>query len=95
MTVCGEFCALEQIHLFLLYKISFKQGQWDPKKLICSYQLVVVTLHKLLFNRLTRIPITPIWQGINNSWDDVLSNVGAEDMDTSGYQASRPEGIDF
>ena len=41
-----------------------------------------------LNNRLARLPVTPNQQGTHEMRDEVLSSVGAEDMDTSGYQVS-------
>ena len=43
---------------------------------------------------LARISITPNQQGTREMRDEVLSSVGAQEMDTSDYQVSDPEDIE-
>ena len=48
-----------------------------------------------LNNRLARVPITPNQEGTMEMRDEVLSSVGAQDLDTSSYQVSDLEDIEF
>ena len=43
---------------------------------------------EFLNNHLARVPVTPSQQGTHEVKDEVLSSVGAQDMDTNGYQVS-------
>ena len=62
---------------------------------ICSQKLPLAAW-SLLFsqrqqfsnNHLSRIPVTPNQQGTHGMRDEVLSSVGAQDLDKSGYQVS-------
>ena len=52
--------------------------------------------HKeFLDNHLPRDPITPNQQGTFEKREEVLSSVGAQDTDTSGYQLSDLQDIEF
>ena len=42
-----------------------------------------------------RLPITPNQQGIMEMRDELLLSVGSQNMDTSGYQVSEQENIEF
>ena len=44
--------------------------------------------HDFLNNHLTRVPITPDDEGTMETRDEMLSTVGAQDMNTSGYEMS-------
>ena len=46
-------------------------------------------------NHLTQVPVTPNQQGRNEVKDKVLFSVGAKDMDTSGYQWSDLDDVEF
>ena len=46
-------------------------------------------------NHLAQSPITPNQEGKIVMWDEVLWSVGAQKLDTSGYQVSDPEDIEF
>ena len=48
-----------------------------------------------LDNHLPRVPITQNQEGTVEMRDEVLSSVEAEDLDTSSYQVSDPEDIEF
>ena len=48
-----------------------------------------------LDNHLARVPITPNQQGKMEMRDEVLSSVGAQDLDTSSYEVSDLEDIEF
>ena len=46
-------------------------------------------------NHLSRVPITENQEGTMDMRDEVLSSVGAQDLDTSSYQVSDLKDIDF
>ena len=48
-----------------------------------------------LNNHLARVPITPNQEGTIEMRKEVLSSVGAQDLDTSSYQVSNLEEIEF
>ena len=48
-----------------------------------------------LNNHLARVPITPNQEGTREMRDEVLFSVGAQDLDTSSYQVSDLEDIEF
>ena len=50
---------------------------------------------EFMINPLARVPITLNQQGTFEKRDEVLSNVGAQDMDTSRYQLSDLDDLDF
>ena len=46
-------------------------------------------------SHLARVPITPKQEGTMEMKDEVLSSVGAQDLDTSSYQVSDREDTEF
>ena len=48
-----------------------------------------------LNNHLGQVSVTPNQQGTHEMSDEVLSSVGAQDMDTIGYQASDLDDLEF
>ena len=46
-------------------------------------------------NHLPRVPITRNQEATMEMRDEVLSSVGAQNLDTSSYQVSDPEDIEF
>ena len=48
-----------------------------------------------LNNHLARVPITPNQEGAIEMREEVLSSVGAQDLDTSSYQVSDLEDLEF
>ena len=60
-----------------------------------SSQKVPLELVDFSNNHLARLPIIPNQEGSMEMRDEVLSNVGAQDMDTSGYQVSDLDDIEF
>ena len=48
-----------------------------------------------LNNHLARVPITPNQEGTIEMREEVLSSVGAQDLDTSSYQVSDLENLEF
>ena len=49
----------------------------------------------LLSNHLRRVKVTPNRQGTHEMRDEVLSSVGAQDMDSSGYQEFNLDDVEF
>ena len=74
----------------------------DQKITISSQELPLAAWHLLLAqkqdflnNHLARVPITPNQEGTMEMRDEVLSSVGAQNLDTSSYQVSDLEDIEF
>ena len=73
------------------------------QKITISSQEIPLAAGKLLLsqrqdflnNHLERVPITPNQEGTMGMRDEVLSSVGAQDLDTSSYQVSDLENIEF
>ena len=55
---------------------------------LAAFSLLLSQRPEFLNNHLAWIPVTPNKQGIHEMRDEVLLSVGAQDMDTSGYQVS-------
>ena len=62
---------------------------------LAAWQLLLSQRQDFLNNHLARVPITPNQEGTMEMWDEVLSSVGAQDLDTSSYQVSDLEDIEF
>ena len=62
---------------------------------LAAWQLLLSQRQNFLDNLLARVPITPNQQGTMEMRDEVLSSVGAQDLDTSSYQVSDLEDIEF
>ena len=62
---------------------------------LAAWQLLLAHRQEFLNNHLARVPITPIQEGTMEMRDEVLSSVGAQDLNTSSYQVSDLEDIDF
>ena len=62
---------------------------------IAAWQLLWSQRQDFLYNHLARVPVTPNHQGTHEMRDEVLSGVGAQDLDTSSYQLTDLEDIDF
>ena len=62
---------------------------------LAGWQLLLSQRQDFLNNHLARVPITPNQEGAMEMKDEVLSSVGAQDLDTSSYQASDLEDIEF
>ena len=60
-----------------------------------SLAITLVSKTRLLNNLLARVPFTPNQEGTLEMRDEVLSSVGAQDLDTSSYQVSDFEDIEF
>ena len=61
---------------------------------LAAWQLLLSQRQDFLNNHLARVPITPNQEG-TIEMREVLSSVGAQDLDTSSYQVSDLEDIEF
>ena len=61
--------------------------------LLAAWQLLLSQRQDFLNNHLARVPITPNQEGTMEMREEVLSSVGAQDLDTSSYQVSDLEDI--
>ena len=62
---------------------------------LAAWQLLLSQRQEFLNNNLPRVPITPNQQGTFEMREEVLSSVGAQDLETSRYQVSDIEDIEF
>ena len=62
---------------------------------LAAWQLLLSQRQGFWNNHLARIPITPNQEGTLEMRDEVLSSVGAQELDTSSYQVSDLEDIEF
>ena len=67
----------------------------SPKIPPDAWQLLLSQRQDFLNNHLARVPITPNQEGTMEMRDEVLSSVGAQDLDTSSYQVCDVEDIEF
>ena len=59
------------------------------------WQLLLSQTQDFLNNHLAQVPITPNQEGTMEMRDEVLSSVGAQDLDNISYQVSDLEEIEF
>ena len=62
---------------------------------LAAWQLLLSQKQDFLDNHLPRVPITENQEGTMEMKDEVLSSVGAQDLDTSSYQVSDLEDMEF
>ena len=62
---------------------------------LAAWQVLLSQRQNFLDNHLPRVPITQTHEGTTEMKDEVLSSVGAQDLDTSSYQISDLEDIVF
>ena len=62
---------------------------------LAGWQLLLSQKQDFLDNHLPRIPITQDQEGTMEMRDEVLSSVGAQDLDTSSYQVANLADIEF
>ena len=62
---------------------------------LAAWQLLLSQRQDFLNNHLPGVPITQNQEGTMEMRDEVLSSVGAQDLDTSSYQVSDLEDIEF
>ena len=60
-----------------------------------AWSLLLSQRQEFLDNHLPRVPITPNQQGTFEMREEMLSSVGEQDTDTSGYELSDLEDIEF
>ena len=60
-----------------------------------AWQLLLPQRQDFLNSHLVRVPITPYQEGTIEMREEVLSSVGSQDLDTSSYQVSDLENIEF
>ena len=65
------------------------------EKPLAACQLLLFQKQAFLSNHLAQVPITPNQQRTFEMREEILSIVGAQDLDTSSYQVSDLEGIEF
>ena len=53
---------------------------------LAAWSLLLSQRQQFLSNHLARVPVTFNRQGLHEMRDEILSSVGSQDMDTSGYQ---------
>ena len=79
--------------------VTIAVNDLDQNITISSQEIPVAALltqrQDILSNHLARVPITPNQEGTMEIRDEVLSSVGAQDLDTSSYQVSDLEDIEF
>ena len=62
---------------------------------LAAWQMLLSQTQGFLDNQLPRVPITQNHEGTMEMRDEVLSSVGAHDLDTSSFQVSDLENIEF
>ena len=62
---------------------------------LAAWQLLLSQRQDFLNNHLARVPIIPNQERTMEMRDEVLSSVGAQDLDTSSYQVSNLDDIEF
>ena len=62
---------------------------------LAAWQMLLSQRQDFLDNHLARVSLTPNQQGAMEMRDEVLSSVGAQDLDTSSYQVSDLDDIEF
>ena len=67
----------------------------SQEKPLAAWQLLLSQKQYFLDNHLPRVLTTQNQEGTMDMRDEVLSSVGAEDLDTSSYQVSDLEDIEF
>ena len=67
----------------------------SQEKPLAAWQLLLSRRQDFLDDHLSRVPIIPNQQGTMEMRDEVLSSVGAQDLDISSYQVLDLEDIQF
>ena len=62
---------------------------------LAAWQLLLSQRQYFLNNHLPRVPMTEIQEGTMDMRDEILSSVGTQDLDTSSYQVSDIEDVEF
>ena len=82
---------------FELDSVTISVDDLDQNITISSQEIPLASWQRQNFlnNHLARVPITPNQEGTIEMREEVLSSVGAQDIDTSSYQVSYLEDIEF
>ena len=77
----------ESVTLFVkdLVQEMTTNSQENP---LAAWSLLLSQRRQFLNKRIARVPVTPNQQGTHELRDEVLSSVGAQEMDTIGYEVS-------
>ena len=67
----------------------------SQKRPLAAWQLLLSQRQDFLDNHLSRVPVTENQEGTMEMRDEVLSSVGAQDLDNSGYRDSDLEDKEF
>ena len=67
----------------------------SQEKPLAAWQLLLSQRQDFSNNHLSRVPITENHEGTMDMRDKLISSVGAQDLDTSSYQVSDLEDIEF
>ena len=62
---------------------------------LAAWSLFLSQRHDFLGNHLAQVLVNPNLEGASDMKDEVLSNVGAQNMDTSGHQVSDLDDVEF
>ena len=62
---------------------------------MAAWTLLFSQSFDFLNNHLAQVPVTTNQQGTHEMREEVLSNVGAQDTDTKGYEASDRDNVEF
>ena len=62
---------------------------------LAAWNLLLSQSREFLNNHPARVPVTPNQQGTHEMRDEVLSSVGAKDMDTSGFKVFDLDDVEF
>ena len=62
---------------------------------LAAWQLLLSQRQEFMHNHLSRVPITTNQQGLFEMREEVLSSVGAQNLETSSYQVPDLEDIEF
>ena len=62
---------------------------------LAAWRLLLSRRQQFLNNQLAQVPVTPNQQVTHEMRDDVLSSVGAQDMDKSDYQVSDRDDVEY
>ena len=65
------------------------------RKPLATWQLLLSQRQEFLNNHLARVPITPNQEGTIGMRGEALSSAGDQDLETSSYQVSHLEDIEF
>ena len=62
---------------------------------LAAWSLLLSQRQQFLNNHLAQVPVTPKQEGTHEMRDEIFSSVGAQDMETSGYEVSQLYDVEF